>query len=143
MSKNLKIKIITVMVCMWLWNMIIYYEERVQPRSIRKQDPKANIRIRRDGSEEWRKLRNEVFHDLYCSYNFFRVIKSRNWNGQMRIEDSKNAFKVLIWKPIGKWQLKYGRRCEDNIRMDPEQIGIKSMNWIQFYEDRNQWRPLV
>jgi hypothetical protein len=36
---------------------------------------------------EWRKLHNEVFHDLYSSPNFVRVIKSRRmrWAGHVTL----------------------------------------------------------
>ena len=35
------------------------------------------------------------------------------------------------------------RRWEDNIRMDLEEIGIKTGNWIDSAEDRDYWRALV
>ena len=33
--------------------------------------------------------------------------------------------------------------CEDNIRMDPEEIGINAGNWVDSGEDRDYWRALV
>ena len=35
------------------------------------------------------------------------------------------------------------RRCEDNIGMDLEGIGIISGNWVDSAQDRNYWRALV
>ena len=35
------------------------------------------------------------------------------------------------------------RRCEDNIRMDLEEIGNSSGNWVDSAQDRNFWRDLV
>ena len=34
-------------------------------------------------------------------------------------------------------------RCEDNIRMDLVEVGIKSMNQIQLTEARDQWRAFM
>ena len=47
-------------------------------------------------------------------------------------------------KPTGKTPLgRPGRRWEDNIRMDLEEIGINAGNWADSAEDRNYWRALV
>ena len=35
------------------------------------------------------------------------------------------------------------RRCEDNIRMDLEEIGINAGNWVVSAQDRNYWRALL
>ena len=51
---------------------------------------------------------------------------------------------LLTGKPTGKRPLgRPRRRCEDNIRMDLEEIGIKAGNWVDSAHDRNYWRALV
>ena len=55
-----------------------------------------------------------------------------------------NAFKILIGRPMDKIIL--GRpkhRWENNVKMDLAEIRIKSMNWIQLAEDRDQWKDFV
>ena len=63
---------------------------------------------------------------MYRSRNIIRVIKSRRlrWAGHVaRMEE--------------------GRRREDNIRMDLEEIGVNEGNWVDSAQDRNYWRALV
>ena len=61
-----------------------------------------------------------------------------------RMEEGRSAFKILTGKPTGKRPLgRSRRRCEDNIRMDLEQIGINVGNWVDSAQDRNYWRALV
>ena len=49
----------------------------------------------------------------------------------------RNVFKILIAKPTGKRPLGRPRRIwEDNIRMDPKEIGIKTRNWVDSAQDR-------
>ena len=35
------------------------------------------------------------------------------------------------------------RRWVDNIRMDPEEIGVSAGNWVDSAQDRNYWRAFV
>ena len=59
----------------------------------------------RDENGEWRRLHNQELHSLYRSPNIVRVIKSRRlrWAGHVgRMEESRNALKILTGKPIGK-----------------------------------------
>ena len=46
----------------------------------------------------------------------------------------RSAFKILTDKPTGKRPSGRPRRkWEDNIRMDLEEIGINTRNWLNFY----------
>jgi hypothetical protein len=55
-----------------------------------------------------------------------------------------HAYRILIRKPEGKRPLGRPRcRWEDNIRMDPRDIGWGVMDWIDLAQDRDQWRALV
>ena len=46
-----------------------------------------------------------------------------------RMEESRSAFKILTGKPTGKRPLgRPGRRWEDNIRMDLQEISINARN---------------
>jgi len=72
-------------------------------------------------------MHHEEPHDLYSSPNIIRVITSI----RMRCEDmeyvwreKRDAYLVLMWKPNGKRPLGRSRsRCEDNIKMDLQDIG--------------------
>jgi hypothetical protein len=48
---------------------------------------------------EWRKVHNEEFHDLYCSPNNVRVIKSRRmrWAGHVaHVFEKRGVYRVLL-----------------------------------------------
>ena len=71
---------------------------------------------------EWRKLHNAELHALYSSPNIIRNLKSTwlSWAGHVaRMEQSRNAYTVLVRKPEGKRILGRPRsRWEDSIKMD-------------------------
>jgi hypothetical protein len=62
---------------------------------------------------EWRKLHNEELHNLYCSPNIIRQIKSRRmrWAGHVaRMGEERKVYRVLVGKPEGKRPLGRPRR---------------------------------
>jgi hypothetical protein len=62
---------------------------------------------------EWRKLHNKEFRDLYFSPCIIRIIKSRRmrWEGHVaRMEEKRNAYRLLVVKPEGKRSLGRPRR---------------------------------
>jgi len=69
-----------------------------------------------------RKLHNEELNDLYSSPNIVRVIKPRrmSWTGHVaRMEERRDAYRVLVRKPEGKRPL--GR---------PRLDGMIILKWI-------------
>jgi len=98
-------------------------------------------------SLEWRKLHNEELYDLYCSPNTVQVIKSirMRWAGHVaRMGEGRGVYRVLVGKPEVKRPLgRPRRRCEDNIKMDLQEVGCRCMGWIELAQDRNRWRTLV
>ena len=62
---------------------------------------------------EWRKLHNSELHALDSSPNIIRSLKSRRlrWTGHVaRMEQSRNAYRVLVGKPEGTRPLAGPRR---------------------------------
>jgi len=98
-------------------------------------------------TEEWRKLHNEELSDLYSSPNIVREIRSRvmSWAGHVaRMGERRGIYRVLVGKPEGKRPLGKPRlRWEDNIKMDLQEVGCGSMDWIELAQDRDRWRALV
>ena len=76
---------------------------------------------------EWRKLHNTELHALYSLPNIIRSLKSRRlrWAGHIaRMEQSRNAYRVLVGKPEGKRLLgRPRRRWEDNIKIYLREVG--------------------
>ena len=74
---------------------------------------------------------------MYSSPNIIRSLKSRRlrWAGHVaRMEQSRNAYRVLVGKPEGKRPLgRPSRRWE----------GCDPGEWIDLAEDRDQWRTYV
>jgi hypothetical protein len=47
-------------------------------------------------------------------------------------------------KPLGKRQFgKLRHTCEGNIKMDLQEMGCGSMDWIEMTEDKDSWWALV
>ena len=68
-----------------------------------------------------------------------KVIKSRGlrWAAHVaRMEESRNAFKIVTSKPTGKRPLgKHRRIWEDNVRVDLKEIGNSTRNWVDSAKD--------
>ena len=98
-------------------------------------------------TEVWRKLHNAELHALYSSPNIIRNLKSRQlrWARHVaRMEQSRNAHRVLVGKPKGMRPLgRPRRRREGNIKMDLREAGCDPGVWIALAEDRDQWRAYV
>ena len=95
---------------------------------------------------ERRKLHNSELYALYSSPNIIRSLKSGRltWAGHVaRMEQSRNAYRVLVRKPEGKRPLGRPRQWEDNIKMDLRKLGCDPRDWIALAEDRDQWRVNV
>ena len=53
-------------------------------------------------------------------------------------------FTVLVGKPEGKRLLgRPGRRWEDNIKMDFQEVGRGCGDWMELAQDRDRWRAFV
>ena len=102
---------------------------------------------RDDVTGEWRKPHNEELSDLYFSPNIVRVIKSRSvrWAGHVtRVGERRDLYRVLLGKPEGKKPLgRPKRRWENSVKIDLQEVGCWSKDWIELAQDRDMWRALV
>jgi len=75
------------------------------------------------------------------------VIKQRRirWARHVaRIWERSGVYRVLVGKPEGKKPLgRPRRRWEENIKMDLQEVGCESMDWIELTQDKDTWRALV
>ena len=53
-------------------------------------------------------------------------------------------YRVLVGKPEGKRPVgRLGRKWEDNIKMDLQEVGCGGMDWVELAQDKERWRVLV
>jgi len=58
--------------------------------------------------------------------------------------ERRGVYRVLVGKPEGKRPLGKSRhRWEDTIKMNLQEVGCGSMDWIELTQDRDRWRALV
>jgi hypothetical protein len=56
----------------------------------------------------------------------------------------RGVHRVLVGKPEGKRPLwRPRRRWEDNIKMDLQEVGGGSGDWMELAQKRDRWRALV
>ena len=89
---------------------------------------------KREEITEWRKLHNAKPYALYSSPKIIRNLLSRRlrWEGHVaRMEQSRNAYRILVGNPEGKRPLgRTRRRWEDNIKIDFREVGCDAGDWI-------------
>jgi len=57
---------------------------------------------------------------------------------------TRGVYRILVGKPEGKRPFgRTRRRWEDNIKMDLQEVGSGSMDWIELAQDRDRWRALL
>jgi hypothetical protein len=75
------------------------------------------------------------------------VIKSIRmiWVGHVAcMREGRGTYTVLVGRPERIRPLRRPRRkCEDNIRMDLQEVGCGCEDWIGLAQDRDRWRVLV
>ena len=60
------------------------------------------------------------------------------------MRERRGVYRVLVGKPEGKRSLVIPRRrWEDNIKIDLQEVGCRSMDWIDLAQDRDGWRALA
>jgi hypothetical protein len=95
----------------------------------------------------WRKLHNEELNYLYSLPNIVREVKSRRmrWPGYVaHMGEGRGVHRVLVGKPEGKRPVRRPRRrWEDNIKMDLQDVGEGSGDWMERAQDSDRWRTLV
>ena len=58
--------------------------------------------------------------------------------------EGRGMYRVLVGKPEGKRPLGRPRhRWEYNVKMDLQEVGCGSMDWINVAQDRDRWQALV
>jgi hypothetical protein len=109
------------------------------PSDAKKKDPPLLQATKSINKKKKRKLDS--------SPSIIRRIKSRKmrWAGHVaRMDEKRNAYRLLVGKPEGKRPLgRPKRRWVDNIRMDLGEVGWGDVDWIGLAKDRNRWRALA
>jgi hypothetical protein len=58
--------------------------------------------------------------------------------------EGRGVYRVLVMKLEEKKLLgRPGRRWEDNIKMELQEVECGGMDWIELAQDRDRWRALV
>jgi hypothetical protein len=84
----------------------------------------------------WRTLHNAELHNLYASPDTIRMVISMRmrWAGHVtRMRDTRNAYKIIVGKPVGNRPFGRPRR----------RWRWKGVEWMHLVHDRDQWRVVL
>jgi hypothetical protein len=60
------------------------------------------------------------------------------------VGERRDLYRVLLGKPEGKKPLgRPKRRWENSVKMDLQEVGCWSKDWIELAQDRDMWQALV
>jgi len=59
------------------------------------------------------------------------------------MRERKGIYRVLVGKPEGKIPLGRPRHRWKDIKVDLQEVGCGSMDWLKLAQDRDRWRALV
>ena len=67
------------------------------------------------------------------------------WAGHVaRMGERRGVYRALVGKPEGKRPLRRPKcRCEDNIKMDLQDVGCGGVDWIELAQDTDRWWALA
>jgi len=57
--------------------------------------------------------------------------------------DRRVAYRTLVGRPDGKKPLGRLKSRWDNIKIGLQEVGLRSMDWIDLAQDMDRWRALV
>jgi len=57
--------------------------------------------------------------------------------------DTRVAYRSLVGRPDGKKPLGRLGVDGDNIKIKFQEVGLRSMEWIELAQDRDRWRAVV
>ena len=84
---------------------------------------------------------------MYSSPNIIRNLQPKQLRWAVHVtqmEESRNAYRVLVGKSEGKIPLRWPRiKWEDNIKIDLKVVGCDARDWMNLTGNRDQWCAYV
>jgi hypothetical protein len=67
------------------------------------------------------------------------------WAGHLEhMGEGRGSYRILVGRSEERRPFRrLRRRWEDNIKMDLQDVGRESVDWIDMAQDRDRWRALV
>jgi hypothetical protein len=85
-----------------------------------------------------------MYKQLVSHFSANNIEKNGVGGHVARMGEKRGVYRVMVGKYGGKRGLGRPRlRWEDNINVNPKEVGCEDMDWIDVAQDRDRWRALV